>query len=79
MRDLSDRDLVGEIPENIYYHYFLGLPRYQERAPFDASRMVHFRKRFPQEVINEINELISMTELMQLLVTDYNYAKVRVE
>jgi hypothetical protein len=59
MRDLSDRELVEEIPENIYYQYFLGLPGYQERAPFDASLMVHFRKRFPQEVINEINELIA--------------------
>ena len=63
MRDLSDRELVEEIPENIYYQYFLGLPGYQERAPFDASLMVHFRKRFPQEVINEINELISKSSI----------------
>jgi hypothetical protein len=59
MRNLSDRELVEEIPENIYYQYFLGLPAYQEKAPFDSSLMVHFRKRFPQEVMNEINELIT--------------------
>lgn len=59
MRDLSDRELVEEIPENIYYQYFLGLPGYQEKVPFDSSLMVHFRKRFPQEVMNEINELIT--------------------
>lgn len=53
---LSDRELVEQIQENPYYQYFIGLPGYQEQAPFDASILVSFRKRINIEIINEINE-----------------------
>lgn len=55
---LSDRELVQQIQENPYYQYFIGLPGYQEKAPFEASVLVSFRKRITFELLNEANEYI---------------------
>jgi hypothetical protein len=38
--------------------YFLGLHEFTDEPLFDASMMVHFRKRFPAEKIEEINRII---------------------
>ena len=32
--DYSDRELVEQIRENPYYQYFIGLPGYQDKAPY---------------------------------------------
>ena len=40
--------------------YFIGLPKYEYKAPFNPSMMVHFRKRFPANVLSEINETICL-------------------
>ena len=52
----SDRELVEQITENPYLQYFIGLPGYQEQAPFDASTLVLFRKRITMEMVMEANE-----------------------
>lgn len=62
---LSDRETVEEITENPYLQYFLGLPEFQETAPFDPSMMTHFRKRLGSEIINQVNEWIIMEESEQ--------------
>lgn len=54
-KKLTDRETVEYIAENPYAQYFLGLGEFREGALFDPSMMVHFRKRFPAEAINEIN------------------------
>ena len=54
----SDRELVEQIRENPYYQYFIGLPGYQDEAPFAPSALVDFRKRLTDEVLVEINEMI---------------------
>ena len=64
-KNLSDRDTVEEITENPYLQYFLGLPEFQEEAPFDSSMMTHFRKRLGPDIINQINESIVMEELSE--------------
>ena len=58
-KKLSDRETVNEILENPYMQYFLGFPGFIEESPFDASLMVHFRKRLGKEIINEVNEMIA--------------------
>jgi IS5 family transposase len=58
-KSLSDRDTVQEIAENVYLQYFIGLSGFETKAPFDASLMVHFRKRLGASMINEINEWIA--------------------
>ncbi|MGN0350215.1 MAG: IS5 family transposase [Roseburia sp.] len=54
----SDRELVEQITENPYLQYFIGLPGYQEKAPFDASTLVLFRKRISAEMLMEANEYL---------------------
>ena len=54
----SDRELVEEIRENPYLQYFIGLPGYIDSWPFVPSLLVEFRKRLPEEVLAEINEMI---------------------
>jgi len=54
----SDEETVLQIQENPYLQFFIGMPSYQEGKPFDASTMVHFRKRLTAEKANEINEII---------------------
>src|SRR5690625_2440904 len=58
MLNLSDEGTVDAITENPYLQYFIGLDAFQMDAPFDASSMTHFRKRFDSEYINQMNELI---------------------
>jgi len=54
----SDEETVEQIRENPYLQYFLGLTKYTNQAPFEASMLVHFRKRLNQELVGKINEQI---------------------
>lgn len=54
----SDIETVEQIRENPYLQFFLGLSQYSDKAPFDASMLVHFRKRVNLELIGQINEAI---------------------
>jgi hypothetical protein len=52
----SDEETVEQIRENPYLQYFLGLSEYSNESPFEASMMVHFRKRLNIEIVGRINE-----------------------
>jgi len=52
---MSDIEIVEQIKENPYLQYFLGMSAYSNEAPFDASMLVHFRKRIGGELMNKIN------------------------
>ena len=54
----SDEETVERIKESPYLQYFLGLPGFTSKAPFEASMFVHFRKRVNQELVGRINERI---------------------
>ena len=56
--DISDRETVLQIQENMYMQYFIGYSSFSNEAPFDASLFVDIRKRLSLELINEINEKI---------------------
>lgn len=56
--NLSDEDTVTMIRENPHCQYFLGFPEFTDTPPFDSSKMVAFRRRFPAEAMAEINEAI---------------------
>jgi transposase, IS5 family len=58
MCDLSDRETVQQIQENMYMQYFLGFSSFSDEEPFDASLFVEFRKRLGTEQINAMNEKI---------------------
>ena len=55
----SDVETVLQIQENPYLQYFCGYAGYNDsKLPFDASSMVHFRKRLTPEVLAQINEMV---------------------
>ena len=55
----SDVETVLQIQENPYLQYFCGYAGYDDsKLPFDASSMVHFRKRLTPEILAQINEMV---------------------
>lgn len=55
---LSDRKTAKAIAEGPYLQYFIGLPRFQNKAPFQPSLLVEFRKRLTPEIMEQCNEVI---------------------
>ncbi len=58
MCNLSDRQTVQHIQENLYMQYFIGYSSFSNEIPFDPSLFVEFRKRLGADHINLINEKI---------------------
>jgi len=58
----ADEKLVVHIQENPYMQYFCGIREFSRELPFTASLMVEFRKRFNDDVIREINEMLFAPE-----------------
>lgn len=56
--DLSDRETIQQIQENMYMQYFIGYSGFCDEEPFDPSLFVGIRKRLGVEQINAINESI---------------------
>ena len=56
--NISDRETILQIQENMYMQYFIGYSSFSNEVPFDASLFVDIRKRLTLEHINEINEKI---------------------
>ena len=52
----SDEWTVRHVSENPYLQFFLGMKEYTSKAPFGASTMVEFRKRFPPKAVAAILE-----------------------
>ena len=61
--NLTDRETVEQIRENPYLQYLIGKEAYSDDEPFDASMMVHFRKRITGEMLGEINERLHVEEV----------------
>lgn len=56
--EYSDRELVEQVRENPYYHFF-GLPGYQDEESFGLSFLVDFRKHLTDNILGDINEMIT--------------------
>jgi hypothetical protein len=54
--NLTDERTAEHIAENPYMQYFLGLKAFRAEPLFDPSMMTLFRKRFPLDIIDKINE-----------------------
>jgi hypothetical protein len=61
--NITDRETVEQIQENLYLQYFIGLGEFSNKIPFNSSMMVHFRKRIDSEIVNKINKTIVLKEL----------------
>jgi len=62
MEGLPDERLVLHIQENPYMQYFCGMKEFSRDLPFVPSLMVSFRKRFGDEILREINEMLFSPE-----------------
>ena len=62
---ITDRETVEQICENPYLQYFLGFSGFSTKAPFHHSMMTHFRQRFSQEILADINEWIVAKAITQ--------------
>lgn len=52
---LTDCETVMEIKRSPYWQYFLGFSDFSPNNAFHPSLMVAFRKRFPENFLEEIN------------------------
>ena len=55
---VTDEECVEQIRENPYLQYFCGLKAFTTERPFRPTMFVHFRKRFPADVLARTNEVI---------------------
>jgi hypothetical protein len=55
---LSDDETVQMIRENPYMQYFIGLPGYEDKEPFNPSSLTNFRKRLTLEMVRKVNDLL---------------------
>lgn len=53
---ITDEETVAQIQENPYLQFFIGFTCFQNEAPFDASLMTHFRKRFTSLDVANVQE-----------------------
>ena len=58
LNDLSDREVIFQIQENVYFQYFLGFSAMVKEPVFSPSLFVEIRKRLSADFINRLNELI---------------------
>ena len=61
----TDEKTRTHIRENPHMQYFCGFTSYCPAPPFDASMMVHFRKRIPAETVMAITEEVFAAEALK--------------
>ena len=65
--DITDEETVEQIMETPSMQYFCGYESYRTEKPFDASLMVHFRKRITPEMIKELSEKAFAAEALKAI------------
>ncbi|HOP47189.1 MAG TPA: transposase [Desulfobacteraceae bacterium] len=52
---VTDEECVEQIRENLYLEYFCGMKAFSTDRSFHPTMLVHFRKRFPADVLKSMN------------------------
>lgn len=58
--DLTDRETVAQIQENMFMQYFLGYSSFTNEEPFSDTLFVEIRQRLSIELLSKINEVIAL-------------------
>jgi IS5 family transposase len=58
--DLTDRETVAQIRENMFMQYFLGYSSFTNEEPFSDTLFVEIRKRLSIDLLGKINEAIAL-------------------
>jgi transposase, IS5 family len=65
--NLTDRETIFQIRENVFMQYFLGYSTFTNEEPFSHTLFTELRKRLSLEVMNKINDILILycDELMK--------------
>ena len=58
MLDLSDRETILQLQENVFLQYFLGYSSFTNEAPFVASLFVEIRERLSLDILSSISNIV---------------------
>jgi len=58
MLDLSDRETILQLQENVFLQYFLGYSSFTNEAPFVASLFVEIRERLSLDILSNISDIV---------------------
>jgi len=58
--NLSDRETIAQIRENMFMQYFLGYSSFTNEEPFSPALFVEIRERLNLEVMTKINDVIAV-------------------
>ena len=59
----TDRELVGQLRQNPYYQYFIGLPSFQHTAPFTRTLLVEQQKSMYDNKTHSVdNRIVSISQ-----------------
>ena len=58
--DLTGRETVAQIQENMFMQYFLGYSSFTNEEPFSDTLFVEIRQRLSIELLSKINEVIAL-------------------
>src|SRR6185312_10117122 len=60
MGDLTDRETIAQIQENMFMQYFLGYSSFTNEEPFSDTLFPEIRERLSLELLSKINEVIAL-------------------
>lgn len=58
--NLSDRETIAQIQENMFMQYFLGYSSFTNEEPFSPTLFVEIRERLSLELLSKINDVIAV-------------------
>lgn len=63
--DLSDRETIAQIQENMFMQYFLGYSSFTNEAPFSSTLFVEIRERLSLNLLLKINDMIAVLSIQK--------------
>lgn len=63
--NLSDRETIAQVRENMFMQYFLGYSTFTNEEPFSPSLFVEIRERLSLEILSKINDVVAVLCIQQ--------------
>ena len=68
--DLSDRETIAQIQENMFMQYFLGYSSFTNEAPFSPTLFVEIRERLSLDLLSKINDVIAVLSVQKEMIEE---------
>jgi len=69
--NLSDRETIAQVQENMFMQYFLGYSSFTNEEPFSPTLFVEIRERLSLELLSKINDVIAVLCIEREEVADH--------